>query len=103
MESNVNEPKPLSSQELDAFVSGLSFYLSSELPEPEKMSIGQAIVKDKMDNPEQLDFYQLFDEYKQQGHSGEEAEEMAWKVILGRMGSLEADESFDDWEILEIC
>lgn len=100
MEPDVNEPKPLSSQELDAFMSGLSFYLSSERPEPEKMSLGQAIVKDKMDRPEQLDFYQLFEQYKQQSHSAEEAEEMAWKVILGRL-STEPDESLSDQEILE--
>lgn len=54
-------------------MSGLTFCLNSDRPESEKISIGQAIVKDTMDNPEQLDFYQLFEQYQQQGHSAEES------------------------------
>ncbi|MBD2039223.1 hypothetical protein [Microcoleus sp. FACHB-672] len=50
MESNVNNPKSLSPQELDAFMDGLSFYLFSDLPETEKMEIAQSLIKDRLDN-----------------------------------------------------
>jgi hypothetical protein len=30
------------------------------------------------------DFYQLFDEYRDEGYDAEQAEELAWKVIQGR-------------------
>ncbi|MBW4680636.1 MAG: hypothetical protein KME19_11025 [Microcoleus vaginatus WJT46-NPBG5] len=50
MESNVNNSKSLSPQELDAFMDGLSFYLFSDLPETEKMEIAQSLIKDRLDN-----------------------------------------------------
>lgn len=45
-----------------------------------------------------LDFYQLFEQYKQQGHSAEESEEMAWKVISVRV---DLPDEPTDCEILE--
>lgn len=95
MESDVNN----FSSELDAFMTGLKFCLTSTRSEEERLKIELDIVKDKMEHPDEPDFYELFEQYKQQGHNTEESEEMAWKVILGRIGT-EPDESFSDQEIL---
>jgi hypothetical protein len=44
----IMEVEPLSTQELDAFMSGLGFYLTSDLPEPERTQAAQEIIKTKL-------------------------------------------------------
>ena len=46
------ETKGLSSEEMNAFIEGLSFYLTSDLPEEQKKALGLRIVQDNLAQPE---------------------------------------------------
>ncbi len=48
------EVKQITSEEMNAFLEGLSFYLSSDLPEEEKMALGLKKVQDSLAEPESI-------------------------------------------------
>ncbi|MEG3843134.1 hypothetical protein [Microcoleus sp. herbarium14] len=52
--SETSETKALTSEEMKAFVEGLDFYLSSDLPEEEKLAFALKIVQDNLAKSESI-------------------------------------------------
>jgi hypothetical protein len=70
--------EPLSNHEYSAFLTGLAHYLENP-SEPARLEQSVEMIHKQI----QPDFYELFEQYRGEGYSAEEAENLAWKVIQG--------------------